>query len=183
MTTIPNTRHLDALVAQHVAKLPDVRLGWLVWNDIEWIAVPEIPDCLDGCPRRREYVYNARGASGAFDSGWEPVPRYSTDGNDMLGLVESQEKQMVYVSMDYLFGERRTQAVDYTTGRCGAGTAARIPESACRALANLVEERKRCDGDQHWEVRRELARLVDEARAAGVETEGQGQGVEHGRRE
>jgi hypothetical protein len=171
--TLPLTRHLDALVAREVLQLPDVRLGWMVWDGENWIAWQSDPGDTLFSPRR-DYVYKAREAT-ELDSGYERVPDFASDGNAMLRLIEKLERQGVTLTTIARLSPERyvvrfaDRADGYSAPWCGAGYGTSIPEAACWSLLDLATIWHRASGDQTFDLRTAIAGLVSAAEAAEVE--------------
>ena len=156
--TLPHTRHLDALVAKYVLKLEDVRLGWAFGSD----AQPQWSSNRDYYGR--DYIYRAREAT-ETDAGYERVPDYASDGNAMLGLIDWHETRGVYTATQHCQDEhgrsKHVSATNIELRLRGIGRANTLPEAACWAYLDLETVVKRWDGDQSFDVRRELQRLED----------------------
>jgi hypothetical protein len=158
--TLPATRHLDALVAKHVVGLDDVRLGWAFGSDAQSLPTG------DRSYYPRDYIYRAREPWGP-DSGYERVPEYASDGNDMLGLIEHLARQGVALATASNNNDSGKAVVRVSDGKLnGYGRGDTIPEAVALAAMDLAERHARWDGDQSFDVRRELQRLEAEYQEA-----------------
>jgi hypothetical protein len=152
--TLPNTRHLDALVAKYVLRLEDVRLGWAFSSD----AQPQWSSDRDYYGR--DYIYRAREAT-ETDAGYKRVPDYASDGNAMLRLLRLLERQQTYIEDANSFQSTTVKLYSLKLGIISRGTGDALPEAVGWASLDMLERHARWKGDQSFDVRRELQRLED----------------------
>lgn len=177
--TLPHTRHLDALVAKYVLKLEDVRLGWII-HDCEYErCYPDRPFWTKGLPSARDYVYLARhdAADATHGREYERLADYASDGNAMLGLLRLLERQQTYIEDANSFQPEYKTTVKLYSPKLGIisrGTGDALPEAVGWAALDMLERHARWNGDQSFDIRRELQRLEDAYLGAINE-----KGVEH----
>lgn len=168
--TIPNTRHLDALVATYVLKLEDVRLGW-IYHDQYGVSIQREKSDDDTRPYIRDYIYKAREPWAPLDkschigdTGYEIVDNYASDGNAMLELLRLLERQQTYIEDANSFQPEYKTTVKLYSPKLGIisrGTGDALPEAVGWASLDMLERHARWKGDQSFDVRRELQRLED----------------------